>query len=414
MNTARSGRLFPVGLRLSTLLLRFLLIFFLARLLPIEVVGLYGLLLATVSFAVFIFGFDFYTYSTRQILRDGGGRWRTFLRSQVSFSLILYGAIGPLLLTLFWGGLLPWSVAAWFLLLLPLEHLGLEIDRLLIAMSDQIGATIGLFLRQATTALFVVPLMIVFPDLRTLNVVLAAWVFFDVVGIAAGLLFLSRHLRHQPRGRVDWKWVGAGARIAIPFLIGTLCLRGLFTFDRQLVALLGDLETLGAYTLFMSIGAGMTQVIYAGVHQFSYPRLIMLSHSQDQAGFDAALRSALLQTLVGVCSISGIVILIQPSILHFVGGEVYAQYAWILPWVMLVTSVYNLSLIPHYALYAIDADRVILYTTVGAFAVFVSVVASLIDMGVVVAVLTGLGAASVTLTLAKTIGFMFARRNLFK
>ena len=412
VNNARASRLFPVGLRLTTLVARFLLIFFLARLLPVEEVGLYGLFLATISFTVFIFGFDFYTYSTRQVLRSEASKWRTFLRSQVAFSLCLYGAIGPLLLALFWAGLLPWSMASWFFLLLALEHLGLELDRMLIAMSDQMGASVGLFLRQATTPLLMVPLMVWIPGLRELTAVLAAWVLFDAVGVAAGLFYLRRHLRNKPRGYIDWKWIRAGVRVAIPFLIGTLCLRSLFTFDRQLVALFGSLETLGAYTLFISIGAGMTQVLHAGVLQFSYPRLIKAAQQHDREGFRACLRSLGLQILIGVVTISVGVILFQPFILQFVGNGTYAQYIWILPWVMLVTGLYNLSLLPHYALYALDEDRAILYTTIGAFVVFAGVSAALIGTGVVTAVLSGVGAASISLLVLKSFSYWHSRRRL--
>ncbi|MCS3841743.1 lipopolysaccharide biosynthesis protein [Microbacterium sp. AK031] len=408
------GRLIPVGLRLSTLGLRFLLIFFLARLLPVEEVGLYGLVLATVSFVIFIFGFDFYTYSMRQLLRSGPDKRRTFLKSQVAFSVVLYAIGIPSLLLLFTFGLLPWSVVLWFLLLVPLEHIGTEIDRTLIAVSDQLGASVGLFVRQALLTIVTVPALFLVPAWRSIDVVLMLWVLFDALGVLIGAAFLVRHLKGQPSGSVDWTWIRAGARLALPFLIGTLCLRGLFTFDRQAVAWFGDLAMLGAYTLFMSIGAGMTQVIHAGVHQFTYPRLVTTVHDKNRAAFRQVFRSLTVQTVAGVAAISIAIVAVEPLLLRFVNATEYIEYAWTLPWIMIVTAIYNLSLIPHYGLYAHDADKTILFTTIAAFAVFLITTMALLPLGVVVAVISAVGSASAVLLISKGIAYIRVDRTVWK
>src|SRR5690606_26426463 len=148
MSALHMKRTFPALLRIFTLGMRFLLVFFLARFLPVEDVGLYGLLFATISFVVFIFGFDFYTYATRQLIRAEDLSKRSMLKSQFALTLVLYGIIGPLLILLFTTGLLPWSMVLWFVLLVPLEHAGLELDRILIALGDQMGSSLGLFIRQ--------------------------------------------------------------------------------------------------------------------------------------------------------------------------------------------------------------------------------------------------------------------------
>ncbi|GAB3630717.1 hypothetical protein GCM10027421_00700 [Microbacterium shaanxiense] len=408
--STRARRLIPVGLRLSALGMRFLLIFFLARLLPVEDVGLYSLLLATISFVVFIFGFDFYTYSTRQIIRDDGRQRRAFIRSQAVLSVILYGVVSPILVVLFATGFLPWHTLGWFLGLAIVEHIGLEIDRLLIAMHDQFGASMGMFIRQGCTSLVAVPLMLMEPALRTLDFLLATWFAFDVLGILVGWLYLRRHLREHPVGKVRYSWILTGVKMALPFLIGTLCLRGLFTFDRQIVAATAGLAILGTYGLFMSLGSGMTQVLNAGVQQFAYPRLVAAAHAKSASDFTRALRSLNLQTLVGVTTISLAVVAASPLLLRFVGGDAYEQQAWMLPWVMLVNAIYNVSLVPHYALYALDADRAILLSTVGALALFALVVVLLIRIDVVVAVLAALGSACAMLLIVKSAVY-FSRRK---
>lgn len=399
----RAQRLVPIGLRLFSLALRSVLVFLLARYLPPAQIGIYGLLVVTIAYVIFPLGFDFYTYSTREILRSDRARWPTFLRSQVAFTLVLYAIICPALLLLFVAGLLPWTVVLWFYILIPLEHLGLELDRLLIAMLDQVGASIGLFLRQALTPLVVVPILALVPQSRSLEVVLAAWALFDLIGVLVGLGFVRRRLAGTSKGTVDWSWVRQGIMVSVPFLIGTLCLRALFTVDRQVLQVTANLEVVAAYTLFMTIGNGLTNIIYAGVHQFAYPQLVKAAHDRNLPSFRKNLKSMLVRTLIVIAGVSLAAIALLPLLLAFVGHDTYREYAWMLPWVLVVTGLYNLSLVPHFALYALDEDRTILWLTVASLAFFAITVAIFAVRYPVPAVLAGIFAASCVLLAGKAI-----------
>ena len=63
-----SKRFLNLVLRGSTLASKFALIFVLAKFLEPAEVGLYGLFSATIFYCLMALGFDFYTYSTREII----------------------------------------------------------------------------------------------------------------------------------------------------------------------------------------------------------------------------------------------------------------------------------------------------------------------------------------------------------
>jgi O-antigen/teichoic acid export membrane protein len=405
------GRLIPVSLRLSTLGLRFVLIFLLARYLPISDVGLYGLFTATVSYVLYPLGFDFYTYATRQIMRGDRARWRVFVTSQMAFAACLFVVMMPMLVGLFAAGLLPWSLVGWFFVILPLEYLGLEIDRLLIAMSDQVGASVVLFVGGALNPLTAIPLLWAAPTLRHLSTVLATWAAYDVVALGVGSSLVMRATTGADRPTIDWNWVRVGVRASLPFLAGTVCLRALFTVDREVVKVFSDLSVLGAYTFYMSIGAGMTSVLYSGVQQFAYPHLVRSAHERDLVSFQRHLRSLFRQTLGGVIGISILALAAEPLILRFVRDDVYQEYSWMLPISLVVVGVYNLSVVPHYALYALDADRTILRITATSLVAFAAVIAIFARVSVVGSVLAGIGAASTVLVAGKTWSYLVRRRR---
>src|SRR5690606_25728126 len=126
---------------------KFILIFFLARFLAPQEVGLYGLVAVTIAYGLYLVGFDFYTYSTRDLLKHERQVWGKYLKSQGAFLGIMYLLVLPASLLLFVFDFLPWRVAAWFVLLLVMEHISQETNRLLIVVSEQIAARLVLFLR---------------------------------------------------------------------------------------------------------------------------------------------------------------------------------------------------------------------------------------------------------------------------
>lgn len=168
-------RLFNLAMRGMTLLAKFLLIFFLARFLEPHELGLYGLLVAAIGYAIYLLGLDFYTYTTRELIKHDRVLWGGMLKSQGALMLVLYCIVLPLLLLVFVAEKLPWWAAGWFFALLVLEHLNQEASRLLIAISDPLFASVALFLRQGAWVLFLVPVMYAAPELRSLTGVLLAW-----------------------------------------------------------------------------------------------------------------------------------------------------------------------------------------------------------------------------------------------
>ncbi|HWK21379.1 MAG TPA: oligosaccharide flippase family protein [Microbacteriaceae bacterium] len=395
----RAARTVPVVFRFWALASRFLLVFFLARYLPPAEVGLYGLVAATIAYVVYVLGMDMYTYTTREVIKSEPTGWRKHLASHSAFLGCVAVVVVPLLALLFALGLLPWQVAVWFFLIAVSEHVGMEIDRLLVSMSDQFGASLVILVRQAALPTVAIPLLILVPGLRHLELVFTGWFVFNAIAILLGVCLLLRRAPASGRISIDWAWIRRGIAVSIPFLIGTLCLRLLFTADRQVVALLENLDVLAAYTLAMSIASGVSSVLAVGVHQFVYPRLVRSASQRDGRSFQSGVRSLWGQTIIVAAGSLLVVLVTYEWIATWFGHEIYVEYGWLLPVAVAVVGVYNLSLVPHFALYALHADRSILVVTIGAVLAFVAVVPLSLATGatVVVGVITAVGAASLVL-----------------
>lgn len=371
MNTFNRTRVLNVTLHGVTLASRFLLIFFLARFLEPAQLGLYGLLTATIGYSLYFLGFDFYTFTTREVLKRERQEWGGLLKDQGALSLVLYAVFIPLLSLIFIKELLPWSLAGWFFALLVLEHLNQELGRLLIAISEQLLASAMLFLRQGTWAIAVTALMAAEPTTRSLDYVLGAWTVAGLVAVLAGAYRLTQLGIGGWHKKVDWKWIGTGLKVSIPLLVATFALRGVFTLDRYWLQSLGGLEIVGVYVLFIGIGGALMAFLDAGVFAFSYPGLISAHQKKQPALFYKSVRTVLVQTGVLSVAFSVVSLLLLSPLLSWLGNPLYVEQKNLYPWVLIAMVLYALGMVPHFALYAQGIDWPIIHSHIASLFVFV-------------------------------------------
>lgn len=363
-------RLSNIVLRGVTLASKFLLVFFLARLLSTSELGLYGLLTATIAYALYLVGLDFYIYTTREITKCGKRQFGRLLKSQMAMTALLYSLFLPALLLIFFTRLLPWSLAIWFFALLILEHINQELGRLLVALSQQHAASLNLFLRGGGWPLAAILLMSLYPSLRNLATVLLLWIIGDLLAVAFSAIKL-RQLKIQGwHETVDWGWILKGIKIAVPFLVATLAIRGVFTFDRYLIKGLSSLDIVGAYVLFMGLSSALISFLDAGVFSFLYPELIKSYNDGDSARFRTLARNLLIQTLLFAGTLAVLATILIGPALSLIGKSIYYENLNLFYWSLASILLYSLSMIPHYWLYAQGKDRTIILSHLLGCAVF--------------------------------------------
>ena len=398
-------RLLNLTLRAATLVSKFALIFVLAKFLEPAEVGLYGLLSATVFYVLMALGFDFYTFATRELIVTDRSNWAGMLRDQGVFYGITYTALLPLCLLLFWLGFLPWELAVWFFPLLALEHLAQELNRLLVAISEPLWASIVLFVRSGAWAVIAALWMWLDPAQRTLDFVLAAW----TSGVLLSCLLGASRLRGLDRASlhraIDWSWVRKGIRIAFPFVLATLSLRALYTLDRYWIEALGGLEQLAAYVLFVGIANAIMNFLDAAVFTFAYPALIASAGKGDRTTFDRQMHRLGQHTLIVTLGLSIAAILCAGPLIDWLDRPSYTQHFGLLYWTVLAAALSGISMIPHYGLYARRKDRPIIFSHLASLPIFFLASFALIPLLGIAAVPAAMALAFLFLLLAKHFAF---------
>lgn len=400
-----SKRLVNLSLRAATLVSKFALIFVLAKFLEPTEVGLYGLLSATVFYVLMALGFDFYTFASRELIVTDRRNWAGMLRDQGVFYGITYSALLPLCLLLFWLGLLPWQLAVWFFPLLALEHLAQELNRLLVAISEPLWASIALFVRSGAWAIIAALWMWFDPVQRSLDFVLAAWAIGVFVSCLLGASRLRGFDRASLQRAIDWAWIRKGIRVALPFVLATLSLRALYTVDRYWIEALGGLEQLAAYVLFVGIANAIMSFLDAAVFTFAYPALIASAGKADRPTFDRQMRRLGQHTLAVALGLSIAAVVCAGPLIDWLDRPSYAQHFSLLYWTVLAAALFGISMIPHYGLYARREDRTIVFSHLASLPIFLLGALVLIPLIGVAAVPAAMCLAFLFLLLAKLLAF---------
>ena len=373
MTTDSLARVSNIALRGLTLTSKFALVFFLAKLLAPDQLGLFGLLAATIGFALYVLGFEFYSYSTREIIGSAPQRRLGFIRDQAAFHVVAYVVSLPLLLLVFWRGWLPWSYLPWLLALLVLEHTAQELNRILVAVSQPLVASIVLFLRSGAWCWLAIAAMWHVPSTRSIHFVLALW----TVGVAtACALAIDRVLRFDRAAlaeSINWRWIATGLKVAAPLLLASLSIRAIFTIDRYWVESIAGLGTLGAYVLFVGMASAVLSFLDAGVIDFIYPRLVIAAKAGDDETFRKGMATLRRQVLAATGSLCLACWMLSEPLLNWLDKPIYLEHLYVLKWLLLAVSIYAVGLIPHIGLYAHGRDRALVLSQLAGFAVFLAV-----------------------------------------
>lgn len=360
-----------MALRGLTLASKFFLLIYLAKVLPPEQLGVYGLFTATVSYSLYLLGLDFYTYVQREMLSLPRTNWSRIIRNQFLFYGVVYLLVLPLLLLVFVVGLLPWQMIGWFYLILSLEHLSQELGRLLVVCGKITLVNVSLFFRGGAWVLAVLAIFRANPEVQTLSAIWAWWSVGVLISIIIAIYGVRTSIGPMPiKAENDWLWARRGLKVAAQFLLGTLALRGLFTFDRYFLDLYAGKSAVGVYSFFISIANALLAFADAGVISRLYPRIVAAYRIGRYEDYKQYLKKLTIGIVVLFVSFSlGLVLTIKP-VLHYIGRQAYIEQIGTL-WVLLVAmGIYCLGLVPHYALYPRNADRAIAVVSLLSAAIF--------------------------------------------
>lgn len=354
------GNLFFRG---STIGARFLFTLFLSKEFSTEILGRYSLFTTTILIFYFLLSFSFDSYSHREILQKKESEQPAYIASQFAFYLVSFLLFVPIGVGFFLMGFLPFYLFPYFLVLLALETLNQTFFSLFMILQKSVVANIILFFNQGFWIVSILLIFFVQPEILSFEVFLLAWIFGGLIAVIYAFIQLKRKYLNFIIGKIDWIWIRSGVQVSLLFFCSTLSYKAIEFSDRYIIEHDLGLSQVGIYSFFAQMANLISAAINILVITILYPKLIMCFIQHDHDGFLAVRRKMYLRIAILGITLTVFEVLFIHLLLQWLGKEVFRAEITAFYILLISNLVMNLSFIPHYCLYALKKDKVLLVTT---------------------------------------------------
>ncbi|WP_414156936.1 hypothetical protein [Pseudomonas sp. BNK-15] len=345
-------RLLNIGIRGGTVLGRFVLIIFLAKVLPEADMGKFGIFVATVLLCVLVVGLEFNKYMYRELFASGMDVRAKVLGSHVKTIVTLFFLSAPLMYGVFFFGLIESRYVVYFYSVVCFVLISMELQALLTVLGNQLLSSMVYFVQTSSWVFVVIPVLYLFPAYRTLDFIYIAWGVGAFVSISIALLFLRYSNILIDFNGMGGAWIVRGLKKCIVFLLSSLMLKLLFTVDRYAVEYYSTPELVGVYVFYVSVVMGIFNFLEPAVFSFIYPKLLRFYKEGNQSAYAIAHRELVCATIVGVFVIGVFLYFSVPCVIDVLSLDAYRSNLDSLWLLILAAGVFMLGYVPHYVLFS--------------------------------------------------------------
>ncbi|MCK5033821.1 MAG: polysaccharide biosynthesis C-terminal domain-containing protein [Calditrichia bacterium] len=345
---------------------KFILIIYFAKYFTISDLGIFGLFISAISFAIYFLGFDFYNYNAREIIAQPTLKTGILIRDQFVFFGVNYLIFLPLFILVFQQDFLDYQYIFWFYLILIFEHFSIEFFRIFTVISKPIFANFIFFIKSGLWSYFLIVLWLLGNDsFKTLNMVWVTWFIGNFLATVISLIYLHINgIKVLITNAVNWKWIKKGIKISIPFFASTISLKTIELLGRFIIDKYYTKGEVGIYTFYWTIANLVNIVIFTALIMVLYPKLIELYQKKKYEKFKIAYSKFKYSIIAISLLLGGLLIIFIKPIIAYLNKDAYTVQ--ISTFYILVVSniILNISYIPHYLLYVKEKDKYILYSTI--------------------------------------------------
>ena len=310
--------IYNIFFRGMTLVSKFLFILFLGKFSVDELnLGIFGMISTAVALLIYVIGFDFYTFNTREIITSKGS-YTEKLKNQLVFHLITYLVFIPISFFFFFKfDFIPVEYLWILLALLISEHLGQEFYRLFTTIEKSVIANIMLFMRSGLWVWYVLFDFFILKNPMNLYKYIVAWTIFSWGSFLVFFLLLAKIVKlgstfYNPP---DWKWIICGIKTAGVFFVSSLSFQIIQFSDRFMIDFFYDKKMVGIYTTYAQFTNAIDVFTFSAITMVAYPKLIK---SYTNASKYESIKRKFSKELIGLTIILILIVLvIAPLIFNF-------------------------------------------------------------------------------------------------
>jgi len=361
------GTLFNFLCRSGSLLAKFLLVIYISKAMSLETLGLYNIVSVTVAWSVYVLGFEFYSFSLRQIVGENNQKISGFVFNQLVFHVFgffLLAVLSPVLVAF---DFIPSTLLVYFVIITFFDQLSQECYRICIALERPQFAN---FLHFVKSGLWVYPLLVlpIFHKDVTIHLILLAWVSGTFIALVIGIVKLVKlDIIRLQKANLDIAWIRKGVIVAFPFLIISVAQLTMDFSDRYFIDYFLGKADVGVYSFYYGIANVPTTLITSVLVATYYPKVInVYKFDRPLLEIRNLIRNFLWQSLglaLLICAMS--IVLVHP-LLDFIDKEQLLQEINLFYLMLVQVIIFSIQVVIQTELYAKHEDKFLLYSAVAA------------------------------------------------
>ena len=279
MNKFISKSFINITLRGITLLSKFIFIFLLGKYAEDEYfLGEYGIITTSISLIIYLVGFDYYVFNTREILKSKEGVIEK-IRDQFFFHLIVYSVILPLTLSvIFYFDFIDIKYFLIVFLLIISEHLGQELFRLYTTLEKSNFANLFFFMKSGLWVWIVLFDFFLLKNELNLLRYLLIWTACSWFSMIISIIYLKRNLSIKSFKfyKPNYSWILKGVKNSSIFFISSLSFLVIQFSDRYMIDLFYGKKMVGVYSAYSQFVNAIDVFVFSAIIMVIYPKLIQL------------------------------------------------------------------------------------------------------------------------------------------
>ena len=361
--TSSVKHILNIGFRFGGLGTKFLLVIFISKNFSEAFLGEYSIFITTIILSFFLIGFDFYSYSTRDIVKASSDQ-ASLIRDQFVFYIISYILFLPLSFLIFEFEIISTDYFLYFYLILITEHLGQEFYRLFTALQKPLFSNIILFIRSGSWIIILIGThyLDIFP-IENLRNILLAWFIGALTANIISIFYLFILYSQAPLRAINFRWILNGIKVSCWFFFSTVSYKVIEFSNRYIIDWYYSKTEVGIYSFFHQVTSLISVVVFTLVIMINYPKLL-LAHDQSNESLFKTIKSNMFNQIIIWSVVTGVVILsILLPLISFLDNTGYAENYHIGIILVLSNIALNVSFVWHYILYAFRKDKWIFSTT---------------------------------------------------
>lgn len=342
--------------------------------------GFYGLFSALNIYIVGLIGLEYHASSNREVCRSGGST--SLFTNHVVFAFLVSILSVFISLGVFVFELIPKNLIFYFSFILVFEYISLEIIRYLNMTDRQVQSSL-VFSIKTTVWIFPFSLVVLYSSTISMENLYLLWLAFSLLSTVLGLIILRPDIvRWFSSDFVSFQEIKNRIIDSKYIFISSQAVLALYVVDRYVVNFNAGVDIVAIYVFYSLITGALLSILDSTVFVFYLPTLISLFAKKDNKRIFQTIKKMFVNVAT-ICTLFCIaaLILIDP-LLKFINKSNYLEHKIIFYILLLATVVRLLSLVPHYSLYAIKKDNLMLKLNLLSLAMFLVTFYLLMLLGV--------------------------------